>query len=73
VAVRAPLQQDGTFTPIQRLKQRVILHAPRSDLHKVDVLGNQLDIFFAHHFGDDGQTSGFSRLAQKLEAETPMP
>ena len=52
----------------ESFEQRVVLHAARAYLHDVGILGDEVDIFFAHHFSDDGEASEFARLAQNLEA-----
>src|SRR5208282_4888592 len=61
-------QQDGTAAAAERLQQRIVFHAARSDLHDVGVLGDDVDIALAHHFRDDGEAGLFPGFGKELEA-----
>ena len=45
-----------------------VLHVARADLQDVGILGHQLDIAVAHHFGDDAEAGGAPGFIQQLEA-----
>ena len=63
----AALQQHRPAAAAQRFQQREILHIARADLHEVGVLGHQLHVAIAHHFGDDAETGALLGLAQQLQ------
>ena len=48
--------------------QRVILHVAGADLEDVGVFGDEGNIVFAHHFGDDGEACLRARLGEQFEA-----
>ena len=55
-------------------QQREVLHVARADLQDVGVLGDQIDVAVAHHFGDDaeaGLLAWLSRAASGLRASMP--
>jgi hypothetical protein len=61
------------LTSSQSFEQRVIFHAPRAHLHDVGVFGDEIDVFFTHHLGDDRQASLLARLAENLESFHTQP
>jgi len=62
----AALQQDGQARSRRNFKQRVVLHAARTDLQNVGIIGDHRDVALRHHLGDDTQTGLFPRLGQQL-------
>src|ERR1039458_9596065 len=49
----AALEQNRPSTLSESFKESIVLHAARAHLHDVSVFGDEVDIFLAHHLGND--------------------
>ncbi len=64
---RTALEKDRAFRDGHLPQQGEVLHVARPHLQHVGVLGNQLDVFRAQHFGDHRQAGYSARFAQQTE------
>ncbi|GBD18035.1 hypothetical protein HRbin27_00526 [bacterium HR27] len=63
----ATLEQHRLLGSPDRLQQQVVLAIARADLEYVRILGDQVDVLGAEHFGNDRQSCLLARFGQQFE------
>src|SRR5215467_13647964 len=64
----ASFQENRASATAKSLEQSEVLHAAGANLHDVGIFCDEIDVFLAHDFGDDGKASFFASFAQEFEA-----